>query len=413
MLISIITLGCKVNQCESTQIAQKLCEKGCKVVFGLHFADIYVINTCSVTSEADRKSRQYITKCKKLNHSCKIIVLGCSSQNNAEKFVDPNVVAIGGTANKLEFVLQSLPEISSIVSTDDTAVHNIIAANNTESGRTRKFIKIQDGCNRFCSYCIIPYLRGRSSSVPLQEILSECVNCESHEVVFTGIDISSYGKDIGLSLTDLVKATAEYPFRKRLGSLECEVIDDELLKAMKDGNFCPHFHLSLQCGDDIVLKSMNRHYTTAQFLEKVTLIRQYFNDAAITTDIIVGYPTETDDSFNKSCEFVRECAFSDIHIFPYSSRSNTVASKKYSRMDGNIVKKRCDSLSAIKHTLHNSFLNANIGKIENVYVEDSENGYNVGYTSNYIKVYSHYPCGECVKLKLSALFKDGIIASDL
>ena len=206
--------------------------------------------------------------------------------------------------------------------------------------RTRAFVKIQDGCNRFCSYCIIPYLRGRSRSRGIDDILKECKLNESKELVITGIDISAYGKDNGSSLAELLNALSGIPARKRLGSLECEAVTDEVLCAMREGGYCPHFHLSLQSGSDIVLKSMNRRYDCEYYYSKVKLIRRYFPNAGITTDVIVGFPTETEDLFEESCRFIEKCAFSDIHVFPYSSRTGTLAHKKY-RSEERRVGKEC------------------------------------------------------------------------
>lgn len=423
MNIKVVTLGCKVNQCESASIVAALNEHGYNASEGLEPADVYVLNTCSVTAEADRKSRQHISKMIKLNSTCKIIVVGCSSQNNAEQFKHNNVFAIGGTTNKSEFVLNNITKLQ--INNDYNTLSDIILydkmAENADkaveycyepypkSNKTRAFVKIQDGCNRFCSYCIIPYLRGRSRSRRIEDVVKECSLSESKEIVLTGIDISSYGRDIGVTFADLINALSGIDARKRLGSFECEIITDDLLKAMGDSGFCPHFHISLQSGSDYVLNSMNRHYNTDFFYGKVELIRKYYPNAGITTDVIVGFPTESENDFKKSCEFIEKCAFSDIHVFPYSSRKGTVASKKYDILPSKIVKERKNALIDIKHDLRNKFLTANLSTSAHVYVEDREHGYNVGYTPNYIKVYSSARCGEICELKLSELFCDGVL----
>lgn len=422
LIISVVTLGCKVNQCESASIVATLKSHNLSASEGLIPADVYVLNTCSVTAEADKKSRQYITKMRKLNHNCNIIVVGCSTQNNKERFVKPNVIAIGGTTEKSKFVLNNISQIYN--NHYNTLSDRIVFDENIEkigeydrfcyenypiSQKTRAFVKIQDGCNRFCTYCIIPYLRGRSRSRSVEDILQECASISSKEIVLTGIDVSYYGRDIGLTLSDLLNVLSNIPARKRLGSLECEVVDERLLDAMAEGEYCPHFHLSLQSGNDSVLRSMNRHYNTDFFFDKIELIRKYFPLAGITTDVIVGFPTETDQFFNESVDFIKKCAFSDIHVFPYSSRAGTIASKKYTVLSPEIVKRRTDELLSVKKELRENFFTRNLGVVSSVYVEDKENGHNVGYTPNYIKVYSGAPCGEIVYLKLEGKFADGMI----
>ncbi len=424
MNIRVITLGCKVNQCESASIVATLRLNNYSASEGLELADVYVLNTCSVTAEADKKSRQYIAKMRKLNPDCKIIVVGCSSQNHPQTFAKYNVIAISGTVNKADFVLNTVKNICK--DNQYNTLSNIILldnlAENVEkcrgfcyeeypiSDKTRAFIKIQDGCNRFCTYCIIPYLRGRSRSRSIEDIVRECKQIESKEAVITGVDISSYGKDIGTDLSALLETLSTTKMRKRLGSLECEAVNGPLLDVMARGGYCPHFHLSLQNGANTVLKSMNRRYTTEYFFSKIELIRQYFPLAGITTDVIVGFPTETDELFEKSCNFIKDCAFSDIHVFPYSRRTGTLAAKKYGELPPYIVKSRVNKLLDIKKQLRMQFLRKNLGTTVPVYIEDSEGEYNVGYTPNYIKVYSHAPCGEIVNLKLTELHDDcGII----
>lgn len=419
MIVKAVTLGCKVNQCESSEIVAALQTNGYNASEGLEPADVYILNTCSVTAEADKKSRQHLAKMRKLNPSCTIIVVGCSSQNTPEKFTEqPNVAAVSGTKNKSEFVLNYLNGIyknnhyntlSDIIPQD--IVCNSIYKHNISGicGRTRVFIKIQDGCNRFCSYCIIPYLRGRSVSRPIADIVRECGEINSMEFVLTGIDISMYGLDNGESLAELLTALQGVPGRKRLGSLECEAVTDELLKAMSAGDCCPHFHLSLQSGSDEVLRAMNRKYDCGYYYEKVKSIRKHFPLAGITTDIIVGFPVETDELFKESCDFIEKCGFSDIHVFPYSSREGTLAARKYKMLPPNTVKERVEKLLAIKQSLRNKFFEKNLDTTASVYVEDSENGYNVGYTPNYIKVYSDAPCGNIVDIKLVSLYKDGVL----
>lgn len=425
MIIRAVTLGCKVNQVESASIVAALnkLDNHINASEGLDPADVYILNTCSVTAEADRKSRQYITKMTKLNNSCSIIVVGCSSQNDPKKFNKSNVIAVGGTENKTEFVLSV---ISSLLKSKDKSIilDRILFDKNTEnfakncknysktpqkSVKTRDFIKVQDGCDRFCTYCIIPYLRGRSRSRSIADIVDECKRSVSKELVITGIDVSDYGKGMDCSLTDLLRALSDIPIRKRLSSLECEAISEELLQVMADGDYCPHFHLSLQSGCDDVLKSMNRHYDTAFYYSKIELIRKYFPLAGIMTDIIVGFPTENDNFFANTVDFAKKCAFSDIHVFPYSSRVGTTAARKYTPLPKDLVSERVQTLLTVKKELHRNFLVKNLGTVSAVYIEDKNGEYNEGYSPNYIKVYSKAKCGCVTDLKLSEIYKDGVI----
>ena len=419
MIIKVVTLGCKVNQYESGAIVAALKKIGYNASEGLESADVYIINTCSVTAEADRKSRQYVGKMRKLNRDCDIIVLGCSAENKPESFKLDNVVAVGGTEDKTNFAIN---EVNSLLNTPKYSIlpDRILylgADLCDECGhmpipvfdRTRAYVKIQDGCNRFCTYCIIPYLRGRCVSRSIDDIVSECEQIGSHEIVLTGIDISAYGTDNGTTLPELLTSLSGIRARKRIGSLECEAVTDELLCAMRDCGFCPHFHLSLQSGDDDVLKSMNRRYDCEYYYEKIALIREYFPLAGITTDIIAGFPTETDERFENSCEFIKKCEFSDIHVFPYSARAGTLAARKYSALPPETLKRRVGVLLGIKTELHDRFISKNLGAVASVYTESREGRYNVGYTPNYIKVYSDAPCGEITDLRLVSQYDSGIL----
>lgn len=423
MIVKVITLGCKVNQCESASIITGLNTIGVEACEGLSFADVYVLNTCSVTAEADRKSRQYISKLRKLNPHCKIIVVGCSSQNSPSKFAMPNIVAVGGTVNKSKFVIDTVKNIldddESILydrilydkgSKNVDKIHNYCYDFYPKSEKTRAFIKIQDGCNRFCNYCIIPYLRGRSRSRSILDIKSECEKIKSKEIVLTGIDVSSFGLDTNESLTDLFIELGSISARKRLSSLECEAITEPLLHAMSSSNFCPHFHLSLQSGSDTVLRSMNRKYDTEFYYGKLNLIRKIFPLAAITTDVIVGFPTETDEEFDLACNFIKKCQFADIHIFPYSRREGTLAAKKYKdKLASDVIDLRENCLLQIKKELKHEFILKNLNTQAAVYNETIHNNYTVGYTPNYIKVYSNTRCGEIVNLRLVEPIFDGIL----
>ena len=410
--VAVLTLGCKVNQYESDAIVAGLGSEY-DVTENLEFADIYIINTCAVTNEAERKSRQAITKAVKLNPNCKIYVCGCASQNNPAQFKDkPNVVYVSGTADKLalcsldEIEENKAVELSAPTAYEDTSVAATV--------RTRHFLKVQDGCNNFCSYCIIPLLRGRSRSRSLLSVLKEIeeVKERTKEIVLTGINLSSYGKDIGLSLKELIKAISKFDIRVRLGSLEVGVVDDELLAALKElPGFCEHFHLSLQSGDDEVLKAMNRRYTTAEYADKVALIRSYFPKAAITTDIIVGFPTETEEQFENTCRFVKEVKFADIHVFSFSKRENTAAAK-LQQLDPKTIDERQKKLSAIKWELKKAYNSSFIGVPLKVLFEAKESsGYITGHSGNYITVYAlDASPGEIKTVVPSKIFEDGLMA---
>ena len=380
MKVVVFNLGCKVNQYESDSMVRQLELSGHNVSENLEYADIYIINTCAVTNEAERKSRQVVGKCNKINPNAKIYVCGCASQNNADSFKDkPNVEYVMGVANKASLVNKINKKGIDIVPLPTEYEDDFL----TNRVRTRAYVKIQDGCNNFCAYCLIPYLRGRSRSRKIESVVKECeVLAEySNEIVLTGIDISSYGSNIGTSLVDLLNALASLKCRIRLGSLEVNIVTRELLDAtLKLKAFCPHFHLSLQSGADGTLKAMNRHYTTDEYLQKVLLIREYYPLAGITTDLICGYPTETNEQFEKTLQFIDKIQFSDMHIFAYSKRNGTVASK-LGQLDKDLVHTRCKRATEIAKKNKIKFNAKFIGKECEVLVED-----NGGYTREYVRI---------------------------
>ena len=397
--ISVFTLGCKVNQYDGDAMLAIFNEAGFEVAEGLEFADIYILNTCAVTAEAEKKSRQAVSRIIKVNPSAKIYVCGCASQNNFIQFAKSGVVYISGTDKKTELARQivakyvnssDMPQCVaeekrfdiSDKYEDNDGVYNL---------RTRHFIKVQDGCDNYCNHCIIPYLRGHSRSRSVESIIKELdgVRGSVKEIVVTGINLSAYGLDIGLSLAELLKKLSKYDdLRVRLGSLEVCVVNDAFLKATKKlKHFCPHFHLSLQSGDDSVLMAMNRHYDTEQYFQAVKLIRGYYPSASITTDIIVGYPTETEEMFENCMKFARKVGFSDIHVFSYSSRKGTVAGRM-PVLPAEVVDDRQRRLSALKRELADNYLNKQIGMPQQVLFETQCDGLWVGHTPNYVKVYS-------------------------
>lgn len=411
MKVAVINLGCKVNQCECDSIAGRMQQLGWEVTQEMCAADCYIINTCAVTQEAEKKSRQCVARVRKYNPDSRIYVIGCASQKNAEQFANKNVTYIGGSANKMHVC--DLPEGVDVEAIPATYESMDFA----EGLHARQAVKIQDGCNNFCSYCIIPYLRGRSRSRSIDDILCECQlrALSVREIVITGINVSAYGTDLGLTLTDLVRALRKVNARFRFGSLEANVIDGHLLRAMKDsGNWCDHFHLSLQSGDDETLRQMNRHYTAAQFAQKVRLIRDYFPQAAVTTDIIVGFATETDDQFANSLAFAEQMRFANIHVFPYSRRQGTKA-YSLSPVAPDVVADRVARMTALKNKCSAEFVQSFVGYPLEVVTECDNGLYMVGHSSNYIKVY--LPLSEPVKanqvytVRATGVYKDGLLAA--
>jgi len=411
--IAIITLGCKVNLVESENLAERLKRDGYDVSMGLGtVADIYIINTCAVTNEAERKSRNIISKVLKLNADAKIYVCGCSSENNAENFKKGDFVkAIIGNENK-----QSLADL--IEQDDEDFINNLICSDNLRvTQKTRADLWVQNGCNNFCTYCIIPYLRGREKSFPLSEVEKEVKKLEKQakEIVVTGINLSAYGKDIPGSdgLIEIARLFRNSKTRFRFSSLEVNIISDEFLKELASfDNFCDHFHLSLQSGANNTLKSMNRHYTKEQYLEKVNLIRKYFPNAGITTDIIIGFPTETDDDFDESLAFAKTVNFSEMHIFPYSRRDGTVAAK-FKNIATN-VSERVKRMTIQAEEMKKEFIEKNKDSIFEVVIENQKNGYYLAHTRNfilcYIKTDEVLSSNQIKKVKIVEAFEDGALA---
>ena len=411
MKISILTLGCKVNECESRSLVTALRGLGNEVTEALTDADAYIINTCSVTCEADRKSRQTVGKALKKNPDAKIFVCGCSSQRDPSVYAKyPNVVFVSGNGRKndvLKYIMSDIVSQNRVFEGEVPTCFEEMAFPAHE--KTRDFIKVQDGCNNFCSYCIIPYVRGRARSRPLGSVVSEAEEAAKHtqEIVLTGIDVSSYGKDIGSSLRDLILALSDLPVRKRMSSFECTVVDEPLLDALASAGFCDHFHLSLQSGCDNVLRAMNRHYTTERYSRIVGLIRRYFPNAGITTDIIAGFPTETENDFAATCDFVRAVGFSDMHVFPYSERRGTRAAG-LPQLPMSVRRARAHELGVIKTELKRAFLEKQIGRTLNVYFEEMADGQASGYAENYVRVYSDAIPGEIKSIAVSEVYKEGV-----
>lgn len=412
--VSIITLGCKQNKYESDCMARIIEDEGYYVTDKLEKADIYIINTCAVTAEAEKKSRQYVAKCHKLNSNAKIIICGCASQNNIEQFernldIDNprNIFSIFGTEGKqniLQFINKSIKEKQELSLQYDSPVNPV-------KNTTRENLKIQDGCNNFCTYCLIPYLRGRSRSRDIEEIIAEAetMSKRSKEIVLTGIDISSYSIDGKLALPILMKRLSVIPAIISLGSLEQGIITEELLEVLSNmPNFSPHFHLSLQSGDDEILKKMNRHYTADEFYNKVNLIRKYFPLANITTDIIVGFASESEEQFENTKNFIEKCEFSFVHIFPYSKREGTKA-YNIPDLDKSIKKQRVDILEEVNARLSSKYLSQFIGKTSTMLVEERKD-YWEGFSKEYIRCFSdkNLVDGHIYNVKFTEIYNNGL-----
>ncbi len=406
MTISVFTLGCKTNYYESQQLLELLKKAGHKVLDGLHCADVVIINTCAITKEAEHKSRQAVARARAKNENCKVLLIGCASEKCKEQFVGlKNVTFIQGVANKQAIINQinefgeNIFELPKEFETGSFATQS----------RTRAFVKIQEGCNNFCSYCIVPYLRGRNRSRSIENTIDEIRNCTAQEIVLIGIDLSQYGVDKGFSLQTLFNELSFCKARIRLGSLEPRVVTNELLQSLKNLNFCPHFHLSLQSGCDETLKRMNRKYTTDEYFSAIQRIRKVYPNVAITTDLIVGFCGETDEEFEKTVEFVKKCEFSDVHVFPYSPREGTI-SFSWKDISFEIKKKRVEILKKVKENLKQDYIEKQFGKTASVLFEQKKGEYFVGYTPEYVKVYcdKNVVCGEVANVRLTEKYLDGV-----
>lgn len=404
----VFTLGCKVNECESDSLLRGLSDRGYEVSDKLEFADLYIVNTCAVTGEAEKKSRQTVSRINAINPSAKIIFTGCAAQNAPEAFADKkNVAVVTGSFNKKR-ILDLLDESGVFIGEQPKEFEELPTV---KTLRTRGFIKVQDGCDNFCSYCLIPYVRGRERSRNPESVLKEIEECKYKETVINGINLSAYNFN-GVNLAGLLKTLKNADTRIRLGSLEVGVITDEFLTAAKElKNFAPHFHLSLQSGSDAVLKKMNRKYTTEEFFAATERIRKIFPNAGITTDIIAGFPTETEEDFAETLNFIDKIKFSDIHAFPYSPRKGTAA-YRYKDLSGDVKKARLTSLLVKKRELKSAFIEKNVGETLYFLPEEEKNGYAEGYSENYIRLYVKDGIigGGIEKVKLIKEYEDGAIA---
>ncbi|HOK62604.1 MAG TPA: tRNA (N(6)-L-threonylcarbamoyladenosine(37)-C(2))-methylthiotransferase MtaB [Soehngenia sp.] len=398
--VTFHTLGCKVNQYETEAMIELFKNKGYKIVNEEDFADIYVINTCTVTNMSDRKSRQFIRKAKKINPECLVAVVGCYSQVSPEEVENiEGVDVIIGTNNRnmiVELCEESKitgEKINKVIKSNQLKSFEEIKINTIES-KTRAYLKVQDGCNQYCSYCIIPYARGPVKSREYNEVEKEVKKLAENgfkEIILTGIHIASYGKDLGD--IDLKKLIYNLSFidgikRIRLSSVEPNIIDEEFMKISYNTNkVCDHFHLSLQSGSDTVLSRMNRKYSTKEYYDKVELIRKYFPNAGITTDVIVGFPGETDEEFKQTLDFVKKVGFSKIHVFKFSPRKGTKAYSMEGQIPSNVKEERSKILIELSDNMMSDFHKKLIGKKADVLFESKyKEDFYEGYTTNYVRV---------------------------
>ena len=394
--VAFCTLGCKVNQYETNAMMQKMIEAGYEVVDFETKADIYIINTCTVTNMADKKSRQMLRRVKEINPEAILVAVGCYAQVAKEKLEQiPEIDLILGINEKNDIV-KYVEQASKNTYVSDVLHQTefLDFGDVTYTEKTRAVIKVQDGCNQFCSYCIIPYARGRIRSRKPESVIKEITDVAKEgikEVVITGIHIASYGKDFNTEyrLIDLLEEIQKVDGiqRIRLGSLEPTLITEEFVTRLKKlSKICDHFHLSLQSGCDETLKRMNRKYTTDQFRHVVELLRNAYPEVHLTTDVIVGFPGETEEEFNKTYEFLKEIKFYKMHVFKYSPRSGTVAAKMPNQIDGNIKEERSNKLIELSDENEKEYNQKYIGKEVEVLLEEREGEYLKGHTTNYMVV---------------------------
>lgn len=397
---SILTLGCKVNQYESEAMAELFEKNGyIQVDNDTDVADVYIVNTCTVTNLSDRKSRQYIRRAKRENPDSTVAVVGCYAQvapKEVEKIEGVDVVIGTSERSKIVDLIEEAKEEDKKINIvrdikKDRDFQFIKIDENFH--KTRSYMKVQDGCNRYCTYCIIPYARGTIRSRRIGDCVREAIrlaNAGYKEIILTGIHVGSYGVDLGpVRLIDLIEAIAEVDGieRIRLSSVEPNIISEDFMRrAIACSKLCDHFHLSLQSGSNKVLKDMNRHYNREEFIEKTKIIKKYMPYAGLTTDIIVGFPGESDEDFEDSMSIVREVEFSKVHVFKYSKRKNTPAADRADQVDGNIKIKRSEELIKLQDQYLKKFREKNMPRSLKVLFEEFDQGYYFGYTDNYIKV---------------------------
>lgn len=412
MKVAIQSLGCKVNLYESEYITDQFQKAGYEIVPFQEIADVYIINTCSVTNTSDVKSRKVIHQAIRRNPDACIVAIGCFIEANHDYHED-GVDILLGNANKskvLEYVeryWQTKQKANYFVTPIPEKFDDMTMS--TFLGRTRAFIKIQDGCENFCSYCIIPYVRGKCRSKNFQTVLEEIQNYVQHgykEVVLTGIHTGNYGVDLGTDFAALLREIVKINglVRLRISSIEITELTDEVLQIIRDNDvIVDHLHIPLQAGSDKILRLMNRKYDLAYFKQKMEQIREIRPDISLTTDIIVGFPFETEEDFQDTLSFVREVQFSKVHVFPYSRRSGTVAADMAEQVPGDVKKDRVRRLLALSKVLETEYMKKFIGKTLPVLMEVNRTDYSLGHTSNYllVKVPGEYQSEDLVDVTIT------------
>lgn len=426
MKFGFYTLGCKVNQYETQAMERLLLEKGHEIGAFEDDCDGYIVNTCSVTAVADKKNRAVIRRCRRTHPEALIAVCGCYSQRAPEALRDLEVDIIGGSADRAAFVDMLLTAMADRKHTEQ--LDNALARRDFEilppgglAERTRAMLKVQDGCRNFCTYCIIPYTRGPVRSAPLETAVEQAKALELagyREIVVTGIEIASWGEDLpgkpGLEtlLTAICQAVPN--LRVRLGSLEPRIVTESFCESLQAlPNLCPHFHLSMQSGCDSVLKRMKRKYDTARYLESVRLLKASFPGCAVTTDMIVAFPGETEEEFAESLAFIRRCSFAAMHIFPYSRRPGTPADKMPGQHDNATKESRSRAAIAVAQEMNLAYRQALVGQTLAVLFEEPDGAFYAGHAPNYIKVYAK---GENLhnqlrQVKITDIFTDGVMGT--
>ena len=424
MKIAFYTLGCKTNQYETQAMERLLVDMGHVIGSFDESCDAYVINTCSVTAVADKKNRAIIRRCRRDNPNAVIGVCGCYSQHDAEAVRNLGADVIGGSGQRQQFVDMLLEAAATKQKQEsvDAALRRrefeVLPAGGLEE-RTRAMLKVQDGCVNFCTYCIIPYTRGPIRSAPVELAVEQAKELAARgyrEIVVTGIEIASWGADLPgkPEVTTLIEAICKAvpDLRIRLGSLEPRIVTVDFCERLcKLENLCPQFHLSMQSGCDTVLQRMKRKYDTARYYESVRLLNEYFTGCAVTTDMIVAFPGETEEEFAASLEFIRKCAFADMHIFPYSRRPGTPADKMPGQHNNATKEARSRAAIAVAEEMSRAYRENLIGSKLEVLFEETDGGYFTGHAMNYVKVYAEGENlhNEIREVTVTEIHKDGVI----
>lgn len=411
MKVGICTLGCKVNTYESEYIENLLKNHNYEIRLFNEVNDIYIINTCSVTNAADSKSRKMIHRAIKLNKDALIMVMGCFVEANKDLTIDGVDIVIGNKdkANTLDLIEEYYKKKQKIVRLYEDFDKEFEDMSVTTFGsRSRAFVKIQDGCENFCSYCIIPYTRGKCRSKDKEKVMKEItllVENGYKEVVLTGIHTGHYGIDKSYTFAELLREIEKIEGlqRLRISSIEITELDENFLEALKDSKIIvDHMHIPLQSGTDEILRAMNRKYDTAYYKDKIEAIRKIRPNMSITTDVIVGFPGESEELFVKTCDFIEQLHLTKLHVFPYSKRKGTKASTMENQIDESIKKQRCRRLISLSKKLENAYMDQFIGKEEIVLIEQEKEEYSLGHTSNFlhVKINGKLPKDKMIKVKI-------------